>query len=391
MQFKDIIGQEAVKQRLRESVREGRVPHAQLFCGPSGVGKLQLAIAYAQYLACPNRTDEDSCGECPTCKRFAQLQYPDLHFAFPISTADNLDKPVCDDYLALFRRIILEQHYFDLDAWHEMLNSEYKSVQTKQLVIYERESAEILRKLSLMSFAEGYKTMIIWLPEKMNDTCANKLLKILEEPPAETLFLLVSDEPQRLLPTILSRTQQIAVPRLSEDEIADALHNGTGTINGAQWSVEEAVDFAHMGNGSFLKARKIAADDAMNARFLQMFQDIMRSAWSVGHRQDYDALVTMREWAANAAKMGRDERKAFLDYCMSQVRENYITNFGQPEMIYQTHPERQFSSRFAPFITDRNVEALLNQFSLAQRQIEQNANANIVFFDLALQLIVLIK
>ena len=206
MQFKDIIGQESVKRRLRESVREGRVPHAQLFCGPSGVGKLQLAIAYAQYLACPNRTEEDSCGECPSCRQISQLQHPDLHFAFPITTADGLDKPVCDDFLALFRRMVLERGYFDMDDWHGLLNDELKGVQTKQLLIYERESSEILRKLSLMSFGEGYKTMIIWLPEKMNETCANKLLKILEEPPEQTLFVLVSDEPQRLLPTTTAST-----------------------------------------------------------------------------------------------------------------------------------------------------------------------------------------
>ncbi len=391
MLFKEIIGQEAVKQRLRESVREGRVPHAQLFSGPSGVGKLQLAIAYAQYLACPNRTDEDSCGECPTCKRFAQLQHPDLHFAFPITTADGLDKPVCDDFLPLFRRMVLERHYFDIEEWHALLNAEMKKVETKQLVIYERESGEILRKLSLMSFAEGYKTMIIWLPERMNETCANKLLKILEEPPEQTLFLLVSDEPQRLLSTILSRTQQLAVPRLSEQEIAAALHEGKGTINGAQWTAEEAVDFAHMANGSFLRARKVAANDAVNETYLELFQRVMRYAWSVGHKQDYDALTGMREWAAEVSKLGRDERTAFLNYCMNQVRENYITNFGKPEMVYQTQGERQFSRRFAPFINDRNVQGLLDQFSLAQRQVEQNGNANIIFFDLALQLIVLIK
>lgn len=385
MQFKDIIGQESVKRRLRESVREGRVPHAQLFCGPSGVGKLQLAIAYAQYLACPNRTEEDSCGECPSCRQISQLQHPDLHFAFPITTADGLDKPVCDDFLALFRRMVLERGYFDMDDWHGLLNDELKGVQTKQLLIYERESSEILRKLSLMSFGEGYKTMIIWLPEKMNETCANKLLKILEEPPEQTLFVLVSDEPQRLLPTILSRVQKVEVPRLTDDEIAYALRER------AEMSAEAAFDFAHMSGGSFLKARKVAANDQQNQLFLQMFQQVMRNAWLVGHKQDYDALTAMREWAADAAKLGRDERKAFLDYCMSQVRENYVTNFGVPEMVYQTALERQFSSRFAPFINERNVEALLDQFSLAQRQIEQNANANIVFFDMALQLIVLIK
>ncbi len=391
MLFRDIIGQEAVKQRLRESVRENRVPHALLLSGQAGVGKLQLALAYAQYLACPHRTADDACGECPTCKRYAALAHPDLHFVFPITTAEGLDKPVCDDFAAHFRDMVLNQHYFDLDDWHQKLSEEYKKVETKQLTIYERESSEILRKLSLMSFDSGYKTMVIWLPERMNETCANKLLKILEEPPAETLFLLVSNEPQRLLPTILSRTQQMTVPRLTEQEIAGALHEGKGTVNGASWPVEAALDYAHMANGSFLQARKTAANDATNELYMKLFQRIMRRAWSVGHRQDYDALIDMRDWAAEISKMGRDERSAFLDYCMKQVRENYITNYGRSEMVYQTGAERQFSERFAPFINDRNAEPLLHQLSLAQRQVEQNGNANIIFFDLALQLIVLIK
>lgn len=384
MQFKDIIGQEDVKRRLRESVRDGRVAHAQLFHGPAGVGKLQLALAYAQYLACPNRTEEDSCGECPTCRQFGQLQHPDLHFVFPITTTEVLDKPVCDDFLNDFRQLVLEKGYFDLDDWHAAINKQHKKTENKQLLIYERESAEVLRKLSLMAYGNGYKTMIIWLPERMNETCANKLLKILEEPPAKTLFLLVSNEPQRLLPTILSRVQQVSVPRLREEEIAEGL--ATRSVSG-----EELKDFAHMAGGSFLRALKIAADDATNAQFLELFQAMMRSAWLVGHKQDYDALLTLREQASDMAKMGRETQKAFLDYCMGQVRENYITNFGQPQMVYQTHAERQFSSRFAPFIHEGNVEALLEQFSLAQRQIEQNANANIVFFDMVLQLIVMIK
>lgn len=381
MQFKDIIGQEGVKRRLIESVREGRVPHAMLFSGPSGVGKLQLALAYAQYLACKNRTDEDSCGMCPSCLQYSKLQHPDLHLAFPIATTDSLDKPVCDDFVGHFRELVLQKHYFDIEDWHEVVTREYKGTATKQLVIYERESGEILRKLSLMSYADGYKTVVMWQPEKMNETCANKLLKILEEPPAKTLFILVSDEPQRLLTTILSRVQQVSVPRLSEAEIAAAL----------DVEPEEAADLAHMAGGSYLRALKLAANDETNARFLELFQTIMRAAWSIGHRQDYAALVTLREWAADVAKMSRDGRKAFLDYCMNQVRENYITNFGQPQMVYQTHDERTFSTKFAPFINERNVEGLLEQFSLAQRQIEQNGNANIVFFDLALQLIVLIK
>ena len=372
---------------MLESLQAGRIAHAQLLTGPSGVGKMALALAYAQAVSCEHRTADDACGECPSCRAFAQLQHPDLHLVFPITTSDSIDKPVCDDYLADFRDMIRETGgYFDLDDWHNRLSEKYKGVQTKQLTIYERESGEILRKLSLMSFSGGWKTVIIWLPERMNETCANKLLKMLEEPPADTLFLLVSDEPQKLLPTILSRVQRVEVPRLSEDDIVDSLRTTNDSL-----SFEEALDFAHMAGGSLLRARKLAANDAQNALFLTLFQQLMRSAWSVGHKQDYDALLTLREWSQDAAKMGRDERKAFLDYCMNQVRENYITNYGEPEMIYQTHTEREFSSRFARFVNDRNVEGLLSQFSLAQRQIEQNANAGIVFFDLALQMIVLIK
>lgn len=385
MLFSQIIGHSQLKQRLRESVLEGRVPHALLLSGPSGVGKLQLALALTQYIACTHRTADDSCGTCPACLQFAKMQHPDLHLVFPISTSKELDKPVCDDYVPHFRDLTLRKRYFDLEDWHAVINEHYKDTVTKQLTIYERESGEILRKLSLMSYADGYKTVIIWLPEKMNDTCANKLLKILEEPPQQTLFILVSDEPQRLLSTILSRVQQVVVPRLSEDEVVD------GLLRDEVCEAEDARDYAHMCGGSYLRALRLAASDATNQRFLVLFQTAMRAAWSVGHKQDYDALFTLRDWASEVAKMGRDMRKAFLDYCMNQVRENYITNFGQPQMVYQTHEERTFSTRFAPFINDRNVERLLDQFSLAQRQIEQNGNANIIFFDLALQLIVLIK
>ena len=243
MLFKEIIGQEEVKQQLRLSVREGRIPHAQLFAGVSGIGKLQLALAYAQYVNCPHRTSEDSCGVCPTCQQYRNLQHPDLHFAFPIVKTDSAD--TCDAYMAPWRSIILKQHYFDLDDWYKVLG-----VETKQGMIYEKESSEILRKLSLKPFGDGYKVMIIWQPEKMNPTCANKLLKILEEPPKRTLFIMVSEHPEQLLSTIQSRVQTIRVPRLQAEDIAQALmsqHNMNET---------EARDIARIANGSYLQALK---------------------------------------------------------------------------------------------------------------------------------------
>ncbi len=383
MLFKEIIGQEATKQQLRQAVREGRIPHAQLFTGITGIGKLQLALAYAQYLNCPNRTEQDSCGTCPTCLQFQHLQHPDLHFAFPIVKTDDYDR--CDDYVDTWRQIILNQHYFDLDDWHKALG-----VETKQSMIYEKESQEIIRKLSLKPYGNGYKVMIIWQPEKMNPSSANKLLKLLEEPPAQTVFLLVSEHPEQLLATIQSRVQTIRVPRLPAETITDALvQNGMAP--------DSAADIARIANGSYLAARKKADESEENKKELNDFIALFRNAYTVGVLRDpqkkYESLKALRKWSLDMAdsKVGREKQKHFLQYAQQQVRENYIRNMAQPELNYQLAAEREFSVKFAPFIHDGNVEGIMNQLELAERQIEQNGNAKIIFFDLCLQMIVLIK
>ena len=381
MRFCEIVGQEEVKKRLRQSVQEGRIAHAQLFTGISGVGKLALAIAYAQYLACPHRNEEDSCGQCASCLQYQKMQHPDLHFVFPIVKSDNGD--VCDAYIDKFRTMVLESHYFDLDDWYRTLG-----VETKQGLIYEKESSEILRKLSLKSFSNGYKVMIVWLPEKMNLTCANKLLKLLEEPPTKTLFLLISDHPELLLSTILSRAQEIRVPRLSEGVIAEALITQMADITPAH-----AQDIAHIANGSFLTALRTWRNSEEENRYFDDFVALMRNAWLVGQKKDYSALLKLRQWSNDIAdnKVGREKQKAFLQYAQRQIRENYIYNFGSPEMNYQTASERQFSTRFAPFIHEGNVEKMMNELGRAEQQISQNGNAKIIFFDLCLQMIVLVK
>ncbi len=369
MRFKAIIGQENIKGQLRQAVREGRIPHAQLFCGPTGVGKLQLAIAYAQYLNCPNRTDEDSCGTCPTCLQYQKLQHPDLHFAFPIAKDSKGD--VCDEYIQPWRKILLEQSYFDIDDWHNAIG-----IENKQSMIYENESSEIMRKLSLKSFGDGYKVMIIWQPEKMNIICANKLLKLLEEPPQKTVFLLVSEHPEHLLVTILSRVQQVRIPRLDE---ADMIAQGIG------------ADIARIANGNYVAALRMSQDAETNQQNLDDFISLMRNAWLVGNKKDYKALQSLRDWSQNIAKNGREKQKAFLQYAQGQVRENYIRNLAQPNLNYQTAAEEKFSGNFAPFINDTNVERIMNELSTAEQQITQNGNAKMIFFDLCLQMIVLIK
>lgn len=381
MLFREIIGQEATKQQLRQTVREGRIPHAQLFTGISGIGKLQLALAYAQYLNCPNRTESDSCGTCPTCLQYQHLQHPDLHFVFPIVGSDE----TCDSFLEQWRQIILDKHYFDLEEWHKALN-----VETKQSMIYEKESGEILRKLSLKPYGDGYKVMIIWQPEKMNTTTANKLLKMLEEPPAQTVFLLVSEHPEQLLTTIQSRVQTILIPRLEADTIATALmQKGIDAT--------KANDIARIANGSYLAALKKSDESEENQQELRDFIALFRDAYTVGVLKDpvkkFESLKRLKQWSLDMAdsKVGREKQKHFLQYAQQQVRENYIRNIGQPDLNYQMEDERDFSVKFAPFIHDGNVEGIMDQLDLAERQIEQNGNAKIIFFDLCLQMIVLIK
>ncbi len=383
MLFSEIIGQEAIKKQLRLSVREGRIPHAQLFAGVSGIGKLQLALAYAQYLNCPNRTEEDSCGQCPTCLQFEKLQHPDLHFVFPIVKTETAD--TCDAFLEPWRQIILNKHYFDLDDWHQALG-----VETKQSMIYEKESGEILHKLSLKPYGNGYKVMIIWQPEKMNITTSNKLLKLLEEPPAQTVFLLVTEHPEALLATIQSRVQTILVPRLEKETITKALVS-------QGMDVLKATDIARIANGSYLTALKKADETEENQKELHDFIALFRDAYTVGVLRDpqkkYESLKRLRQWSLDMAdsKVGRERQKHFLQYAQQQVRENYIRNIGQEELNYQMAEERNFSVKFAPFIHNGNVEAIMNQLETAERQIEQNGNAKMIFFDLCLQMIVLIK
>lgn len=381
MRFCEIIGQEEVKRQLCQSVQDGRVAHAQLFSGISGVGKLALALAYAQYVACPHRSSSDSCGVCPSCLQYQKLQHPDLHFAFPIVKSDGGD--VCDDFVDKFRSLVLESSYFDLDDWYRVLG-----VETKQGMIYEKESSEILRKLSLKSYGDGYKVMLIWQPEKMNVTCANKLLKLLEEPPTKTLFLLVSEHPEQLLSTVLSRVQEVRIPRMSEEAIVMGLQKEYSWL-----SAEAALRVAHMANGSYLTALKTMNESEENEGYFDDFVALMRNAWLVGQKKDYGALLKLRQWSNDMAdsKVGREKQKAFLQYAQRQIRENYIYNFSCPSMNYQTEKESRFSTKFAPFIHDGNVERMMNELGKAEQQIAQNGNAKIIFFDLCLQMIVLVK
>lgn len=373
MLFKDIIGQEAVKKRLIQEVKEGRVAHAQLFTGPEGVGKLPVAIAYARYLLCQNKGEYDSCGTCMSCKMFNKLSHPDLHFVFPvINKAKAPRKTVCDDVITTWREFVSTNPYFNINHWLDELGAE-----NQQATIYTIESEEISRKLALKSSQGGYKVMIIWLPEKMQEECSNKILKILEEPPTQTVFLLVSEQPEFLLQTIKSRTQQIEFKRLDSSVIQDELEHKLG-INS-----NDSQRIAHMANGSYLNALEAIHINEDRALFLDMFILLMRLSYQ-------RKVKEMKQWSEQVASWGREKQKNFLLYCQRLIRENFIYNFGFNDLNYMTEEERNFSTRFARFINERNVIGIMDELTIAQRHIEQNVNAKMVFFDFSLKMIVLL-
>jgi len=384
MLFSEIIGQQEIKKRFIRTVSEQRIPHAQLLRGPEGVGKLGLAIAYAQYICCENRSQTDSCGVCPSCVKYKKLVHPDLHFVFPVIKPPSKSSVVCDDFIADFRTMVLNNLYFSVNEWYAKISGD-----AKQGMIYGNESEEIIRKLSLKTYESEYKVMIIWLPEKMNLTCSNKLLKILEEPPEKTVFLLVSNEPDHIITTILSRTQHIHIPRLSEKEITnDLLRNDELEVED-----DDARYAAHIANGSYLNAIAVLNEGDENKLNFDRFMMIMRLAWQVGNKKDHASLKILKKWSDDmaAATIGRERQKNFLSYAQRMTRENFILNLQQPELNYLTSLEADFSKRFSPFINERNVEEIMIEFALAEKQIEQNTNAKMVFFDLTLKIIMLLK
>ena len=370
--FKDVIGQEALKEKLRREVDEGHIPHAQLFCGPSGVGKLALALAYARYLCCTDRKDGEACGHCQSCKQWDQLMHPDVHFMFPIVSSEKKKKTICADYLTEWRELLMNSSYFSYSQWLDAIDAE-----NSQALIYAKESDEITKTLSLKPIQGDFKITIIWLPEKMNEPCANKMLKLLEEPPERTIFLLCSEEPERMLPTILSRAQRINLPRLTEIEIAEALQNNYGI------EPRDSETLAHLANGSFVKALDQIHLNEDNDRYLELFISLMRLAYARRIRE-------MKAWSEEVASLGREKQKELLTYCQRMIRESFMANFHQKQMSYMNLEEQNFTSRFAPFVNERNAMDIMNELSEAQIHIEQNVNPRMVFFDLSLKMIVLL-
>lgn len=373
MYFHDIIGQDKLKARLTETARRGIVPHAQLFAGCTGTGTFPLALAYARYLNCTHRSDTDACGYCRSCLQFNELAHPDLHFVFPIVSDKKHKKTVCDDYLDEWRALLRERTYFDIDLWID-----YMETSGKQALIYAEESDQIIRKTSLRIYEAEYRILLVWMPERMHAACANKLLKLIEEPPARTVILLVSDAPDRILGTILSRAQRLDVRPIMPDALARALEQRNGL------PPDEAQRIAHLAHGDLLAAERLRNDDEHQRLYLDFFIRTMRNAWARNVRE-------MKHTADELAALTREQQRAYLAYCQHLIRENFVRRFHSDDLNYLRPDEAAFSARFSPFVNERNVFDLIGEFSDAERHIAQNGSAKMIFFDLSLRITVLIK
>ncbi|MDR2910357.1 MAG: DNA polymerase III subunit delta [Bacteroidales bacterium] len=372
MFFSEVIGQENIKQRLIRSVQEDRVSHAQLFLGHEGTGALGLALAYAQYISCGNRGENDSCGTCPSCRKYKKLIHPDLHFVFPVFNSPKYKNPISDSFIKEWREMVLKSHYFSLSQW---LN--YIDAGNAQVMIYERESDSIYRKLSLKSFESDFKVMIIWQPEKMNISCSNKLLKLIEEPPNKTLFLFVAENEEEIIPTIRSRVQLNKIPFIEKEPLKKALLD-----LGAEHDI--IIDAIHLSNGNYLKAISFLTPDENEQFYFSKFQEMMRMAYS-------RHIPSLINWAEEMAKIGRDKQKLYFHAALRLVREYFIFNMKKMQMVYLNHDEIEWGKRFAPFINERNIIPMSEEFELAIKNISMNGNPRIIFLNTALRIVKLIK
>ncbi len=369
MQFREIIGQEEVKQHLIQTVAENRVSHAQLFLSPEGSGALPLAIAYAQYINCQQKSAADSCGECPSCRKYARLIHPDLHFSYPFFSKGKDD--VAKNYLEEWRAQISKSIYFNLDDWRSNLEAG-----NKQPNINIAEAHDIIKKLSFKAFEAETKVLIMWLPEFL-DKEGNALLKIIEEPPANTLFILVAQSQDQILNTILSRTQIVKIPKLRDEEVKNYL------ITKRNLSENQALEYCFLADGNLIEANALLHDVVNNNA--SYFSEWLRMGF--GNR-----VPAMMEFTETAASWGRENQKNFLKYGINFLRECSLLISGADALVKLPPQIFDVAKKLADNVLNlAMVEALINELEKAHYHIERNANPKILFLDVSLQLVKIIK
>ncbi len=369
MLFNQIIGQEHIKNHLKISAENGRIPHAQLFIGKEGCGTLAMAIAYAQFLLCNFSDDVEVCN-----LKCEKLQHPDLHFAFPVTSNEKVKKhPVSSLFLKEWRTFVATQPYGNLFNWLQHIG-----VEKKQGIIGVDEAEEIVKKLTLKSYEGGFKVMIIWMAEKMNIAAANKLLKLIEEPPQKTVFLLITENEEQLINTIKSRCQALHFPALSEQDISNAL------IVNHQISDNEASKIAHQAEGNFNKALHLVEDDSNDLVFEEWFVTWIRTAFKA--KGNVAVVQQLIEWSETIAKTGRETQKRFLTYCLQFFRQSLLLNYKSDPLVFMETKTGFDLSKFAPFVHAGNILAIEKELNDAIYHIERNGNGKIILLDLSMKL-----
>lgn len=375
MLFKDVLGQNHIKNHLTQSADHGRIPHAQLFVGNEGSGTLPMAIAYAQYILCGNTNGDNTSGNASCNLKFDHLSHPDLHFAFPVTTSDKAKShPISNNYLEEWRQLLKEQPYGNLFDWYKLLG-----VDNKQGQIGVDEALEIVKSLTLKSYEGGYKVMLIWMAEKMNVACANKLLKLIEEPPNKTIFILIAEDEEQIINTIRSRCQILHFPPLAEDVIKAALIKN--------YNLEEAAatKIAHQSNGNYNKACDLVYQDSEDIQFEKWFIFWIRSAFKA--KGNKAAILDLIAWSEEIAKTGRETQKQFLQFCIDFFRQALLLNYNATDLVFFEPKSEAFKlEKFAPFVHGNNIMDISNELQDAIYHIERNGNSKIVLTDLSIKL-----
>lgn len=361
MQFKDVVGQNDVKSHLLRDVDHDKISHAQLFLGKMGHGNLALALAYVQYIFCQNKIEQDSCGVCPSCRKVSDLQHPDLHFSFPVVQAIGKKS---DLFIKEWREQVKETPYFDLTTWTEKIDDK-----GRKPIMSVEEGQEIIKKLSLKSFEGGYKVVIIWMAEEMNPVASNKLLKILEEPPARTLFLMLADSQEHILQTILSRTQLVQIPRISLNNMVQYLQTKH------RMDVSAATSMASLAEGDLIEVENLISTDIDKDSNRDLFIQLMR----VCFKKD---VLAMMDLADNLGMLGKEKQKMFLRYALHMFRQSLLLNYGTTQLSRTSKEEDDFLKNFAKFITGNNINGFVETFNDAHYHIDRNAHAKILFTEL---------
>ncbi len=369
MLFNQIIGQDHIKKHLQVSAKQGRIPHAQLFIGKEGSGTLPMAVAYAQFLLSHfSDNPEISALKCE------KLQHPDLHFSFPVTTNDIVKShPTSNAFLEDWRQFIATQPYGSLFNWLQHIG-----VENKQGLINVEESEEIVKKLQLKSYEGGFKVMIIWMAEKMHTSAANKLLKLIEEPPQKTIFLLIVEDEEQLLSTIKSRCQALHFPGLSEQDIANSL------VVNYQLSENEASNIAHQAEGNYNKALQLMQNDSSDLVFEEWFVAWVRTAFRA--KGNVAVVQQLIAWSDTISKTGRETQKRFLEYCLQFFRQALLFNYKSEQLVFLETKTNFELSKFAPFVHSSNILDIEKEISDAMYHIERNGNPKIILLDLSVKL-----